>query len=283
MARPYEADGCETVAYRNPIGEEVTFRMRLGALARMMTPVAVTTMPLPAQHGARFLGAFHAERAVAVPVVAPGTIIDRDELRRWGRVLDPAKGEGTLTVVAGPSPGRYLRCAYDAGLDALTEGAQMGEAVLLFRAAYPYWLDSLEQAATFTQGAAVTEWFPFLPLVLGASDAFAALTITVAGDVQSWPIVTVTGPGQQVTARNLTTGLEWTVQTTLAADAVLTVDTRPGRKQVTIDGANAYPLLTADSSLWPLEPGPNRIELAMAFTSVDSVGTFAWRNAWLAA
>jgi hypothetical protein len=283
MTRPYEADGCETVAYRNPAGDEIVFRMRLGSVARMMPPVKVTTVPLPGQDGSRMLGAYHLERPVAVPVVAPGTIDDRAELRRWGRVLDPAKGEGTLTVVDGPSPGRYLRCAYDAGLDDLDEAASIGSAVLLFRAAYPYWLDGAEQTTTVTQGGNVTHWFPFLPLVLGASDAFAALTITVAGDVKSWPVITVTGPGQQVMARNLTTGKSWTVQTTLAAGSQLIVDTRPGRKLVTIDGGNAYPLLTADSSLWPLEPGPNRVELSVALTSPASVATFAWRNAWLAA
>jgi hypothetical protein len=283
MTRPYEPDGCETLAYRNPAGDEVVFRMRIGSVARMMPPVKNTTVALPARDGSRLLGSFHLERPVAVPVVAPGTIEDRAELRRWGRVLDPNKGEGTLTVVAGPSPGRFLRCVYDAGLDDLTEAASIGEAVLIFRAANPYWQDAMEQTTTVTQGAAVTYWFPFLPLILGASDAFAALTITVSGDVPSWPIITVLGPGQQVVARNLTTGKSWTIATTLAAGSKLIADHRPGFKTVTIDGANGYPLLSADSSLWPLVPGPNRVELSVALTSPASVATFAWRNAWLAA
>src|SRR5262249_52266886 len=121
MSRPYEADGCETVEYHNPAGEVVTFRMLVGALARGMPPVKNTTIALPARSGSRLLGSAHLERAVAIPVVAPGTLTDRAELRRWAHVLDPVKGEGTLTVVAGPSPGRYLRCVYDAGLDELAE------------------------------------------------------------------------------------------------------------------------------------------------------------------
>jgi hypothetical protein len=284
MTRPYESDGCETVAYQNPLGEIVTFRMAVGGSGRMMPPVKLSTMALPARNGSRFLGSAHAERAVAIPVVAPGVLTDRAELRRWARVLDPNKGEGTLTVIAGPSPGRYLRCAYDAGLDSMLEDSgDLNAATLLFRAAYPYWLDAAEQTRAVTQGASVTTWFPFLPLVLGASDAFAAFTITIAGDVESWPIVTVLGPGQQIVARNLTTGYSWTVTTTLAAGSTLTVDTRPGKKQVSIDGTNAYSLLAPSSSLWPLVPGANRVELAIALTSPASVGTFAWRNAWLAA
>jgi len=284
MARPYVHDGCETVEYRNPAGDVVTFRMTVGATVRMMPPVKVTTMPLPARNGSRLLGSFHLERPVAIPVVAPGSLTDRTELRRWARVLDPTKGEGTLTVVDGPSPGRYLRCVYDAGLDEMAEmSPDINSATLLFRAAYPYWLDAIEQTRTVTQGSAVTTWFPFLPLVLGASDAFAAFTIDITGDVESWPVVTVTGPGQQVVCRNLTTGRSWTVAATLAAAQMLTVDTRPGRKQVSIDGTNAYPNLTADSSLWPLVPGSNRVELAVALTDATSVASFTWRNVWLAA
>lgn len=284
MTRPYQADGCETVEYANPAGETVRFRMTTGAKARMMPPVRVSTMPLPNRNGSRLLGAFHLERPVVIPVVAPGSTLDRDELRRWARVLDPTRGEGTLTVVDGSSPGRFLRCCYDAGLDELDEvSGSINTAALIFRAAYPYWLDALEQSRTVTQGSAVTTWFPFLPLILGASDAFAAFTITITGDVQSWPVVNVTGPGQQIVARNLTTGASWTLQTTLAAGSQLVVDHRPGRKQVTIDGVNAYPNLTADSTLWPLVAGANRIELAVALTAPASIATFQWRNAWLAA
>ena len=285
MTRPYDPDGCETVQFANPLGELVTFRMRAGAVARMMPPVRNTTMPLPSRNGSRLLGSFHVERPVSIPVVAPGSLVDRDELRRWARVLDPTKGEGTLTVVDGPSPGRILRCVYDAGLDELEEhSGDLNLGTLVFRAAYPYWLDGVVQSKQVTQGAAVQTWFPFLPLVLGASDAFASFTITIAGDVQSWPTVTVVGPGQAIVCRNLTTGLSWTMSTTvLAAGSTLFVDHRPGRKSVTIDGTNAYPQLSADSALWALQPGSNRVELAVALTSPASIATFEWRNAWLAA
>jgi len=167
MTRPYEPDGCETVEYRNPAGDVVTFRMTVGARARMMPPVQTTTLPVPSRNGSRWLGAFHLERVVTVPVVAPGTITDRAEIRRWARVLDPTNGEGTLTVVDGPSPGRYLRCTYDAGLDDLDESSgDMNMGTLLFRAAWPYWLDPTEETTTVVQGSAQT-WLTLLQLVLG--------------------------------------------------------------------------------------------------------------------
>jgi len=107
--------------------------------------------------------------------------------------------------------------------------------------------------------------------------------VHVSGDVESWPIITVVGPGQNPSARNLTTGASWTVTTSLAAGQRLVVDHRPGWKRVTIDDANAYPLLTSDSSLWSLAPGDNKIELALANTDPTASITLNWENAWLAA
>jgi len=284
VAKPWQPDGCETVEYRNPAGDVVTFRMLAGATGRMMPPSKITTLAVPAASGARLVGSFHQERPVAVPVAAPGTITDRAELRRWARALDPTKGEGTLTVVQGPSPGRFLRCVYESGLDALEETfPNVNPVALVFRAAWPYWLDAAEQSQSVAQGSTVTHWFPFLPLILGASDAFAVFTVNITGDVPSWPVVTVTGPGQDATVQNLTSGLSWTVSGALNAGQHLTVDTRPSFKSVSIDGVNAFPRLTPASALWPLLPGQNRIQVSLALTSPASLVSFAWRNQWLAA
>ena len=219
-------------------------------------------------------------------MAAPAVFTGREELRDWARILDPAKGEGTVTVVNGDYAGRQLRCVYEAGLDEMQEvsGSRANPATLIFRAAFPYWQDTSETSVEVGQGETETTWFPFLPLILGASDAFAAFTVDNTGDVPAWPRITVTGPGEEVTATNLTTGAHVDMSpAAFAAGSSLIVDTRPGRKQVTVDGANAFDRLTPDSSLWPLVPGPNRIEVSMAITTVDSLIEFVWRRNWLAA
>jgi hypothetical protein len=284
MTHPWDPTTCETVEYRSASGDVVRFLMRAGARERLMPPVKVTTLPVPAQVGSRLLGSFHTERAVTIPVAFPGPLTDRAELRRWAQVLDPMRGEGTLTVVGGPSPGRFLRCVYEAGLDDLEEAfPSVNLGALIFRAAWPYWLDPTEQSQAVAQGTSTLKWFPFLPLVLGASDAFATFTVTVTGDVPSWPIITVKGPGTDATVTNLTTGASWTVSGAVAAGSTLTVDTRPSFKSVSIDGANAFNRLTPGSSLWALRPGGNQIQVSFALTSPASLVTFAWRNQWLAA
>jgi hypothetical protein len=208
----------------------------------------------------------------------------RAELRRWARVLDPAKGEGTLTVVVGEWAGRQLRCVYEAGLDEVEETSpRVFGGTLLFRAAWPYWQDATESSFDIGQGESENLWFPFLPLILGASDAFAVFTVNNTGDVSAWPLITVTGPGQEVTATNLTSGEMWHVTGAVAAGTTLVVDHRPGRKQVSVDGDNSFDRLTPDSTLWPLRPGANKLSVAMAITDPDSLISVMWRRNFLAA
>jgi Phage tail protein len=275
---------CETHEFRNPEGETIRFRTLIGTVGRFMPPVQVTTMPVPRGHGSRYMGTFHVERALALPVAVPGVFDGRAELRRWARVLDPAKGEGTLTVVEGDWAGRQLTCVYEAGLEELEERkADVDGGTLVFRAAYPYWRDAVESSREVGPGETETTWFPFLPLVLGASDAFASFTLNNDGDTPAWPVVTVTGPGQEVTASNLTTGDTWHVTGAIEAGQELVVDARPGFKEVSVDGSNAFHRLTPESTLWPLIPGPNRVEVSMAITDPSSLIRFTWRRNWLSA
>jgi hypothetical protein len=258
--------------------------MLSGTTGRMMPPANLALVGLPQGDGSLFLGANYLARALTVPVAFPGPLIDRTELRRWAKVLDPKRGEGTLTVVQGPWAGRQLVCTYEAGLEELEEidgGLNVGN--LIFRAGAPYWQDSSDSEIDVSQGGALTTWFPFLPLILGASDAFAGFTIDNDGDAISWPVVLVTGPGQEVEARNETTGERWHISGSLAAGVVAEIDTRPGHKTVDIGGLNGFGRLTSESSLWGLVPGPNRVTISMAATDPTSLIRFSWRRNWLAA
>lgn len=285
LADPWVPDAdCETHEWRSATGETIRFVTRTEATQRMMPPVSIHTLRVPQAQGGRFRYARHEERLATIPVVLPGPTEGRDELRRWAKALDPVKGEGTLTVVQGPWAGRQLVCAYEGGLDSFSEEYPLlGLTTLAFRAADPYWQDAAESSLVITTGTAVYTWFPFLPLVLGGSDIFGAPTVTNAGDVDAWPVVTVVGPGTDLTVTNQTTGRSWSFTGTIAAGSTLIVDTRPGRKSVTLDGFNAFGRLTDTSSLWPLVPGTNRISIGFASATAGSKVTFAWRNRWLAA
>lgn len=285
MSLPWVPDeDCETHEWRSAAGETIRFVTRTEAQQRFMPPVTLRTIAVPQTQGARFRGARHDERLVTLPVVFPGPTAGRDELRRWARVLDPLKGEGTLTVVQGAHAGRQLVCAYEAGLDEFSEEFPMlGLGTLAFHAADPYWQDATEHSDTATIDSTVRTWFPFLPLVLGASDVFATLILTNDGDVDAWPVVTALGPGTDLTLTNETTGRVWTFSGAIPAGSTLVVDHRPGHKSVALDGASAFGRLTDTSVLWPLVPGANRVSIGFAAATVASSVSFVWRNRWLSA
>lgn len=285
MSAPWIADTvCETHEWRASSGETIRFSTLVGAQQRMMPPVELVTIRVPQSQGGRFRWARHAERVVSLPVVVPGPTEGRDEVRRWAKALDPLRGEGTLTVVQGPWAGRRIVCVYEAGLDAFTEDYPLlGLATLLFRASDPYWDDGAESSFTASQASTKTTWFPFLPLVLGASDVFAVATITNVGDVDAWPVVTVTGPGSDLTVTNTTTADTWHLTGAIAAGSTAVIDTRPGHKSARVDGFNVFGRLTDDSVLWPLVPAANRVSIAFTGTTVATRVVFAWRNRWLSA
>jgi hypothetical protein len=264
MSSPWVPDAvCETHEWRSAAGDVIRFVTRTEAQQRIMPPVTIHTVKVPQAQGGRFRYARHDERLATIPVVLPGPTDGRDELRRWARALDPVKGEGTLTVVQGAHAGRQLVCAYEAGLDTFAEEyPSLGLTVLAFRAADPYWQDAIESSLVANIASTVYHWFPFFPLILGASDVFAVATIVNTGDVSAWPVVTATGPG---------------------TDLTLVVDHRPGHKSARLDGVNVFARLTDDSILWPLVPGPNRISIGFAGGTAQSQVQFAWRSRWLSA
>lgn len=286
MTEAWQPDAdCETHEWRSPAGETIRFVTRTEAQQRMMPPVSLQSVRVPQAQGGRFRGARHDERLLTLPVVVPSAGSGRAELRRWARALDPVKGEGTITVVQGDNAGRQLVCAYEAGLEEWSEEGYpgLGLTTLAFRAADPYWQDAAESSLNANINSKAFTWFPFLPLVLGASDVFAAVTITNDGDVQAWPVITTLGPGTDLTLTNQTTGLAWHLTGSIASGSTLVVDHRPGHKAARLDGNNVFGRLDDASALWPLEPGPNRIAIGFASgTAASNVG-FAWRNRWLAA
>jgi len=275
---------CETHEWRSADGLSIRFVTRIDATQRMMPPVQVFTVATPNTMGSRFNGARHAERLVALPVVTPGPTDGRDVLRQWARALDPNRGEGTLTVVQGPWAGRTLPCVYDGGLDSLAEEyPNLGLTTLLFHAAEPYWTDSSESSVVAVLGQTGYKWFPFPPLILGASDIFATVSIANIGDVETWPVITAIGPGQDLTITNRLSGAIVKFTGTVAAGDTVVLDHRPGHKTATLNGNNAFSRLSVDSHLWPLASGTNPVDIGWASTTTQSKVTFAWRNRWLAA
>ena len=169
------APECETLEYRNPAGEVVRFSTLIGTVGRFMPPIGVTTIPVPAGHGSHYLGAAHLERPVAVPVAIPGPLDGRADLRRWARSARPlgrrrapspwSRGPGRDAASAastrrGWTSGRRCTAATTRAPSSSAPPGRTGRT-------------PTSSPSTTDQDDMLHTWFPFLPLVFGASDAFA--------------------------------------------------------------------------------------------------------------
>ena len=256
-----------------------------GAQALLMPPVHLSDEVVPGQPGSRLRTIRHTSREVALPILVQGgsaTAI-RDAMRDWSSRFDPARGDGMLRVHTGAAA-RELECRYAGGMEQADEGIPGSRRfVAVFRAFDPYWYDTADRVQTFTAGGTAT-FFPFFPLRLSSSEVYADATVDNGGDVEAWPVWTITGPGVNPVLRNLTTGKNLSVIYTLTAGQTITVDTRPGVKTVTLDdGTNLFGRLSSTSSLWPLARGSNSVRVELTAATAESDVTLTYRRRYLSA
>ena len=148
-----------------------------------------------------------------------------------------------------------------------------------------YWRDVTATVVTFTSGTGVSTWFPYWPYDLTPSAIFSEETITNTGQIETWPVWTITGPGSNPTVTNLTTGETLVLSgLTLAAGDVVTIDTseRGSTAKTILDqnGVNLWPYATTASALWPLEVGANEILVELDGATGASAVELSYRRRW---
>ena len=192
--------------------------------------------------------------------------------RTLGAALNPLRGTGKIRFTHADGTKRELYCKYRGGLpgaDAI-EALNWIKATLSFRAADPYWYATSPVVGTYTASTLAT-FFPFFPLRITSSTIFATTSVTNAGDAETWPVWTITGPGTNPNLRNLTTGKNLSMTLTLLAGEVLTIDTRPGYKTIVLaPSTNKFSTISSSSSLWSLAKGVNSIQIEMSGSTAGS-------------
>jgi phage-related protein len=268
----------EITQWVDPFGVITTLDIDWDATGRFMPTVAHEEDGIPGEPGAIHRASRHAIREFTIKHLV--TAADEPSLRQAVRALvkamnparddDPSAGPGAIRVTAPDSVVREIPCYYSAGLEMQEQeemsGPQMQAAAITFRSYEPYWRDVSDTVAgPFTVGVTPT-FFPIFPVRLTSSQIAVDTTVDNDGDVNCWPVWTITGTGAVITLRNLTTGLATVFTTTaLGLGESITIDTRPTQKSVTKqDGTNLFWDLDISSELWPLIPGSNEIRLEMA-------------------
>jgi Phage tail protein len=196
--------------------------------------------------------------------------------------MNPKLGSGFFRCTRQDGTRRDINCKYVDGFigdESWGVSSSVHQELLLgFVAHDPYFYDTLATVLTFTATAA-TNFFPITPLRLSSTSIGSGFSIFNSGDVESFPVFTIQGPGTNPLLTNTTTGKALLATITLGAGQVLTIDT--GAKTVTRDdGSNQFGTLGLSSVLWSLAVGQNALTLAMGGAGVGSQITVAYKQRW---
>jgi len=248
-------------------------------------------LPSPEGHGALLTSAYAGVRSIDLAVLVYGAAFEA----RWAALvgaLNPVNGDGTLRVVRSDGKTRDLRCRYVSGLERANRNAMDADAggVILpdgavapgrwavaplnFQAAEPFWLGDAV-TVTFSPAEQVA-FFPILPVNLSPTGIYSSQTISNDGDVATWPVWTIRGPGEALRLENVETGEVFALDRVLLDGEVVTIDTRPGRKSVTssLSGAALWQDVIA-WQMWAIGA-----EGATVMVSLSNTGANTWVSLW---
>lgn len=262
----------EVSVWIDPDGSSTTLDVDWNATGRFMPAISIASTGIPAMPGERLREVRHGVREFTLRLTL--ATADEGSLRQAQRALvyamDPARGEGILRVTSPLGDTREISCVVVEGLGMQEaeemSGPNMQFLDVTFRAyTDPYWRDVSDTSPSPYVVGLTPTFFPIFPLRLTSSQIAVDTTILNDGDVESWPVWQIAGPGSAITLRNLTTGkfMSFTFLAMNAGESV-TIDTRPGEKTVIkSDNTPIFFDLSALSSMWPLIKGNNAIRLEM--------------------
>lgn len=206
--------------------------------------------------------------------------------RAFIRSLNPKRGVGTLTLTQPDGAVRTIGAYYTGGMEGDESLDAAGERwainVITFGCPSPYWTGA-EVTQTWKADPGGT-FFPFLPLVVGASQVLGSVTVDNDGDDVAYPVWTVTGPATSVTLTNDTTGATLVLARTITGTDTIVIDTRERQQTALLNGiTNLWPDLSSTSELWPLQEGVNALTLAVAGSTASSSISMSYQPRYLAA
>lgn len=173
----------------------------------------------------------------------------------------------------------WVRGYYVGGMEGDGGTGRQGSTWALYapvlRCGDPYWHMAEETEPWRLDGT--SSWFPFPPLELQGSLILDRRTVVNPGDVDSFPLWRITGPGDSLTINHYDTGRTITYNRPILAGEVVQIDTRPGSRSVTNGaGTNLMPWIGSDPEFWPLLGGPNDLEVILPSAGDDSDVTLSW-------
>ncbi len=259
-----------------------------------LPPVQIQDQTTPLQPGSTVRYINYPPRPVLLPLLikTPDEVSFVNQVRTLGYWFDtPAGSPGTYRRTAPDGSMRDLFCYYQGGLefdetmDSGVRGPGWAKVVLSLYAADPFWYDSIYTTLTFVPSGAAPALLPSLiPIKLGFGGILSSFLVSNAGDFEAWPVWTIHGPGVNPVLSNTTTGKTTTLTVTLGSSDVLVIDTRPGVKNVTLNGTTNWSIYNPASSLWSFSArNLNTCGLSMTGTGAGSQVILQYKQRYKAA
>lgn len=202
--------------------------------------------------------------------------------------LNPRRGPVTLKVTLPDASSRLIDGYYrpvPGSMDTDTFGVSWQKLGIVIRCPQPFWRSEFDWDVAWVQQDSRPAILPILPLGPANSNALGATNpVTIAGDIPTYPVWTITGPLDSVTITDVGTGRTFTFTASLGPTDVWTIDTRRGRQGVyDPSGARQRSTLNAGADLFPLQPGVSEIQTAVTGASDGASVVGVAPQLWLAA
>lgn len=183
---------------------------------------------------------------------------------------------GVLTVQRADGQTREIEAYYETGFEgAAGEGWTSANPVVGLLCPDPYWRDATDTVLPFLYDEGGSFLAPY-PHVSSAS--LGTTTVYVDGDVEAWPVWTVTGPLVALTATNETTGQSFQMTYTLGSGQQLTITTNPPAATGPAGQSIVSSLNWPSAYLWPLVSGDNDITFSVSGAGSGTAVQLAFRN-----
>lgn len=201
------------------------------------------------------------ELPITISTTSLGNLIAiQHDLRTWFRTgNEKSRTPGYLRITRPDGTVRQWQCYYAGGLEGDLSRTRVTNTTVVVSLYAP---DPTPTAPSET----VVTW--------EAADLAVPVTQINEGDLDAYPIWTVTGPATQINVQNNTTGKGWSLTYSLLAGKTVTVDTRPASQRIDLpvldsDDVNRFPALFAGSQIFGnwLPSGLNSFTITLLGTS----------------
>lgn len=163
----------------------------------------------------------------------------------------------------------------------------LATATMLFWATDPRIYDSAVQSQTVSlpDGLGGLSWPITWPTSWGSSSGGGTMRVTNAGSFETRPLITITGPVDNPTVTNVTSGQSLTFLAHVNAGDTLVIDLQARTVLYYVGstgaGGNRRGTMTATSQWWVLAPGTSTLQYTAATVLTGSTMTVAFQSAWL--